>query len=292
MIPPAEAVGLRAQGSRGRSGLASGKGLEEGIDLRRPPSPDLKCKHLQLAPGGAPELRVGGLALARSCRAETGARSCVSRRVGHASPRQGADEGDVHGNLGASKGRKAMRDDLQPAGVSEGRAEVEVPQHDIGSHSPTGFATDRRCRALQRPGPPHQRACSGAGGPVVPEGVKRAAARASPGGCRERQSEAAQQDGTEEVIGQPAGKAGREARQDGSAAGASLGQEQSPRCKVKVRKEHLEGVLVQGGAGSLLPATDRVPKRRRGVGPHAADQGSPGGGRAECGPPALGVAGG
>ena len=145
-----------------------------------------------------------------------------------------ADERHINRYLHASNGRESMRDDLEPAPVGQWQPEVQVAEEDVGRD-------------------PSSR---------LPVGQ---AARWSPSSSRAPlwEAQAPEEHAAEGVILQRKLLACWQRRESEAAAWPSLGEQQSPRRSVKVRKERLKGPLIQAATSCLLPSPCRVAEMAR-----------------------------
>ena len=150
------------------------------------------------------------LALGRGSQGEAGL-VVGARPAAPVTPKR-ADERHINRYLHASKGRESMRDDLEPAPVGQWQPEVQVAEEDVGRDPSSRLPADARRSALQ--------------------GFK-----------WQWEAQAPEEHAAEGVILQRELLARWQRRESKAAAWPSLGEQQSPRRSVKVRKERLKGSL-------------------------------------------------
>ena len=165
----------------------------------------------------------------------------------------------------ASKGRESMRDDLEPAPVGQWQPEVQVAEEDVGRDPSSRLPADARRSALQGASAADQHTGCGAGCPVVSELIEGATAAAGSGFKWQWEAQAPEEHAAEGVILQRELLACWQRRESEAAAWPSLGEQQSPRRSVKVRKGASQGPADPGC--HKLPVAIPVPRRRNGS-PH------------------------
>ena len=275
--PPAPVRGCDRRALRRGAGESSAlrDAVEEGLSLLAPSPSNFEGQHRQTTPPGSLKLRVGYPMLALGSGSQGEAGLVVGARSAAPVSPQRADERHINRYLHASKGRESMRDDLEPAPVGQWQAEVQVAEEDVGRDPSSRLPADARRCALQGASAADQHTGCGAGCPVVSELVEGAAAAAGSGFKWQWEAQAPQEHAAEGVILQRELLARWQRREREAAAWPSLGEQQSPRRSVKVRKERLKGPLIQAGTSCLLPSPCRVAEMARLTGGEPVREGRP-----------------
>ena len=259
--PPTPVRGCDRRALRRGAGESSAlrDAVEEGLSLLAPSPSNFKGQHRQATPPGSLKLRVGYPMLALGSGSQGEAGLVVGARSAAPVSPQRADERHInrylHGLQGpgvhARRPRAGARRSMAARGSSRGGRRWSRPEP-----PPPGRCAPQRAPGGKRGGPAHRLWGR------LPCGLRARRGRHRSGRL-----------GLQVAVG-GAGAAGAR-RESEAAAWPSLGEQQSPRRSVKVRKERLKGPLIQAGTSCLLPSPCRVAEMARLTGGEPVREGRP-----------------